>query len=59
MKAGNRTYKDYNDVYWFVKDGDDATGYDLFYADSAAAAKLGVDGAKDKNGNECHALINY
>ena len=38
MKATNRTYKDADDVYWYVT-GDDETGYTLYYADTAADAK--------------------
>jgi hypothetical protein len=44
MKASqSRTYKDADDVYWFVSsDGE------LYYADSANAAKLASDGAEYK-----------
>ena len=39
MKKGTRTYKDADDVYWFVKDGDDASGYTITSGDTAKAAK--------------------
>jgi hypothetical protein len=53
MKASqSRTYKDADDVYWFVsEDGE------LYYASTAAAAKLGENGAKDKEKNECHLWV--
>jgi hypothetical protein len=39
MKATTRTYKDADDVYWFVAGGNDDSGYDLYYGDTAADAK--------------------
>ena len=38
MKATTRTYKDSDDVYWYVE-GDDDAGYDLYYGDDSAEAK--------------------
>jgi hypothetical protein len=38
MKATTRTYKDADDVYWFVESGNDKDGYKLFYSEESAKA---------------------
>ncbi|MBQ9421549.1 MAG: hypothetical protein IJU30_07340, partial [Lachnospiraceae bacterium] len=39
VKLTSRTYKDADDYYWFVAEGDDETGYTLYKATTAADAK--------------------